>query len=137
MIKSELSDVVLLKSEDFYNHDTEQVFTNIALHLLFPSLNITFFTLYIYQFIFNVKCFLNPVKGKYANDCNPHQSSFPYSFMVSIIQQPIFPGKCQLAMVQTTLGINFSISTIFFYSGPNFKGFQTVPSLFMGTLADT
>lgn len=99
MIKSELSDVVLLKSEDFYNHDTKQVFTNIALHLLFPSLNITFFTLYICQFIFNAKCFLNPVKGKYSNDCNSHQSSFPYSFMVSIIRQPIFPGKCQLAMV--------------------------------------
>ena len=40
MIKSELSDVVLLKSEGFYNHDTEQVFTNIALHLVFLSLNI-------------------------------------------------------------------------------------------------
>ena len=41
MIKSELSDVALLKSEGFYNHETEQVFTNIALHLPFsPSLSI-------------------------------------------------------------------------------------------------
>ena len=43
--------------------------------------------------------FSEPVKGKSSNICNPHQSSFPYSFMVSIIRKPIFPEKCRLAMV--------------------------------------
>ena len=62
MIKSELSDIVLLKSEGFYNHETEQVFTNIALHLplsITQYLACTFFPLCICQFIFNAKCFMS------------------------------------------------------------------------------
>lgn len=123
MIKSELSDVVLLKSEDFYNHDTEQVFTNIAFHLLFHQLTSHSLPSIFTNLFLMLNVFWTPVKGKYANDCNPHcphspiHSWFP-SYSSLFFQENV---SCH-GLTDTTLGINFSISTIFFYSGPNFKG---------------